>query len=262
MTISKRTRFEVLRRDGHSCQYCGESAPTVKLHVDHVMPVSLGGSDYPDNLVAACSDCNSGKSSITPDSPLVEQVKGAAADFAVRSTQAAAKLRAEYEDSEEYVEEFHERWSAWAFNDTGESVPLPADWSDSVRQWWKIGVPEELIRNSIEIAMKKSGLKHSDHPRFRYMAGIVWTRLEQAGIGIDTAAEPQVYTWAERSEYGIESYEHGYSKGRDHGYSEASGDAREWIDATDFVARHIDGRPVLKSFPGIRADFGGVLSGT
>lgn len=36
MAVSKRTRFEVLRRDGHICQYCGEKAPDVTLHVDHV----------------------------------------------------------------------------------------------------------------------------------------------------------------------------------------------------------------------------------
>jgi len=33
------------------------------LHVDHVVPVAESGSDDPTNLVAACSDCNLGKSS-------------------------------------------------------------------------------------------------------------------------------------------------------------------------------------------------------
>lgn len=39
MAVSKRTRFEVLRRDDHTCRYCGQSAPDVKLTVDHVLPV-------------------------------------------------------------------------------------------------------------------------------------------------------------------------------------------------------------------------------
>ena len=56
MAVSKRTRFEVLRRDNHTCRYCGQSAPDVKLTVDHVLPVALGGHDDPTNLVAACKD--------------------------------------------------------------------------------------------------------------------------------------------------------------------------------------------------------------
>src|SRR6185369_3226628 len=61
MAVSKRLRFEILRRDNHTCRYCGRSAPEVKLTVDHVKPEALGGRTEPDNLVAACSDCNAGK---------------------------------------------------------------------------------------------------------------------------------------------------------------------------------------------------------
>ncbi|MGC7224589.1 HNH endonuclease, partial [Mycobacteroides abscessus subsp. massiliense] len=44
MAVTKRLRYEVLRRDNYSCRYCGRSAPEVKLTVDHVVPVALGGS--------------------------------------------------------------------------------------------------------------------------------------------------------------------------------------------------------------------------
>ena len=74
MAVSKRLRYEVLRRDNHTCRYCGASAPDVKLTVDHVTPVALGGSDEPTNLVTACAACNSGKTSSSPDAPLVEDV--------------------------------------------------------------------------------------------------------------------------------------------------------------------------------------------
>jgi hypothetical protein len=60
--IPKATRFAVLMRDGFTCEYCGRSAPTVQLHVDHRTPVSRGGSDAVDNLTTACADCNLGKS--------------------------------------------------------------------------------------------------------------------------------------------------------------------------------------------------------
>jgi hypothetical protein len=74
MAVSKRLRYEILRRDNHACRYCGAAAPDVKLNVDHVIPTSLGGSDKPDNLVTACADCNGGKTSSMPNAEPVADV--------------------------------------------------------------------------------------------------------------------------------------------------------------------------------------------
>jgi 5-methylcytosine-specific restriction endonuclease McrA len=60
--IDLKLRFTVLQRDGFRCRYCGQGAPLVALEVDHVVPVSAGGSDEIANLVTACTSCNSGKS--------------------------------------------------------------------------------------------------------------------------------------------------------------------------------------------------------
>jgi 5-methylcytosine-specific restriction endonuclease McrA len=57
------TRKNVLRRDGHRCQYCGDRDA---LTIDHVLPRSRGGSDTWENLVAACARCNSRKGNRTP----------------------------------------------------------------------------------------------------------------------------------------------------------------------------------------------------
>jgi hypothetical protein len=59
--ISKKTRFEVFKRDNFTCQYCGKSSPDVILEVDHINPVSKGGDNDIVNLITACRDCNSGK---------------------------------------------------------------------------------------------------------------------------------------------------------------------------------------------------------
>jgi 5-methylcytosine-specific restriction endonuclease McrA len=56
-------RREVLRRDAHSCQYCGSNR---HLTLDHVMPRSKGGLHTWDNVVTACERCNSRKGSRTP----------------------------------------------------------------------------------------------------------------------------------------------------------------------------------------------------
>ena len=60
-SISKKTRFEVFKRDSFTCQYCGQMAPDVVLEVDHIYPVSKGGSNDLMNLVTSCKDCNGGK---------------------------------------------------------------------------------------------------------------------------------------------------------------------------------------------------------
>lgn len=60
--LSKSLRFEILTRDGYRCRYCGATAQTTELHIDHVLPRSAGGEDDASNLVTACIDCNFGKS--------------------------------------------------------------------------------------------------------------------------------------------------------------------------------------------------------
>ena len=56
-------RFRILARDGFRCRYCGRqgSTPGVVLHVDHVVPLAVGGTSREDNLRTACEECNLGK---------------------------------------------------------------------------------------------------------------------------------------------------------------------------------------------------------
>jgi hypothetical protein len=65
--LSKRTRMEIFKRDLFTCQYCGARIPNVTLQIDHIIPVSKGGSNSSTNLITACFDCNMGKSNIPLD---------------------------------------------------------------------------------------------------------------------------------------------------------------------------------------------------
>ena len=61
--MSDALRYEVLKRDGFRCTICGKTANDgVKLHVDHIFPVSKGGKTEVDNLRTLCERCNLGKS--------------------------------------------------------------------------------------------------------------------------------------------------------------------------------------------------------
>lgn len=58
--ISGRVRTLVYRRDGYACLECGTDDIT-KLTLDHRVPITLGGSDDPENLRTLCKPCNSRK---------------------------------------------------------------------------------------------------------------------------------------------------------------------------------------------------------
>ena len=59
------SRKNILRRDGHRCQYCGRSEGS--LTVDHILPKAQLGEDSWENLVTACVDCNNRKGDRTPE---------------------------------------------------------------------------------------------------------------------------------------------------------------------------------------------------
>jgi rubredoxin len=60
--IKPSLRFEILKRDDYRCQMCGVTAKDgATLEIDHIHPVSRGGTNEPDNLQVLCRDCNAGK---------------------------------------------------------------------------------------------------------------------------------------------------------------------------------------------------------
>ena len=62
--LTKKLRYQVLKRDHYQCVICGRGAKDgVKLHVDHIKPVARGGKTTLNNLRTLCADCNLGKSS-------------------------------------------------------------------------------------------------------------------------------------------------------------------------------------------------------
>lgn len=66
-SLSKRTRFEIFKRDGYRCRYCGVTPAVSILRVDHVIPVVNGGTDDAENLVTSCEPCNAGKGPVPLD---------------------------------------------------------------------------------------------------------------------------------------------------------------------------------------------------
>lgn len=176
MAVSKRLRFEVLRRDNHACRYCGAAAPDVKLTVDHVMPTALGGSDDPTNLVTACSGCNSGKSATAPDSPIVADVEADALRWAAAMARAAEFQQQADREFNGIALDVRMQWDEWRTTDDGGFIPRPGDWQSSLRQLNNAGLSEDDLLDMIGIAMNARGVAVEN--TWRYYCGVGWRRLE------------------------------------------------------------------------------------
>jgi 5-methylcytosine-specific restriction endonuclease McrA len=59
----KRATF---RDCGRRCVYCGHALAPELATLDHVIPLSRGGSHLPGNLVSACQPCNQMKGALLP----------------------------------------------------------------------------------------------------------------------------------------------------------------------------------------------------
>ena len=78
-------RTRILIRNGMTCQLCGigagepypdEPSKKARLHVDHIIPLSQGGTNMDGNLRSTCSRCNEGRSNLFKPSGETIQVIG------------------------------------------------------------------------------------------------------------------------------------------------------------------------------------------
>ncbi|NRA44358.1 MAG: HNH endonuclease [Oligoflexales bacterium] len=49
-----------------SCHYCTKALEKSDVTMDHVLPVSRGGTSTKGNVVPSCKDCNNKKKNLTP----------------------------------------------------------------------------------------------------------------------------------------------------------------------------------------------------
>ncbi len=71
----KLNRRNIFARDRNTCQYCGERFPTSELSLDHVLPRSQGGRSSWQNLVCACTRCNTRKGGRTPQQAHIKLIR-------------------------------------------------------------------------------------------------------------------------------------------------------------------------------------------
>lgn len=174
IALSKKTRFEVFKRDGFACQYCGATPPKVILHVDHIHPVAEGGTNDQDNLVTSCESCNQGKGA-----RLLSSTPMPLADKAALVAEAEEQLRGFNEVMEAKrarVENDCWRVAELWMKASCKSSIHKSDFQ-SIRNFInKLGLHECLEAMEIAVGRKPWGGPSC----FRYFCGICWSKIKEA----------------------------------------------------------------------------------
>lgn len=170
-SISKKLRFDVFKRDGFACQYCGaKPSETVLLEIDHIRPIADGGTNEIDNLVIACYDCNRGKGAAA-----LTSIPQSLEEKAAFTQEREAQLRAYYEILEAAKE--RKDGELWAVAD----IFMQRFVDDSILRSRLASIRSFLGRldfyevvEAMEIAVDRHSSKDAV---FRYFCGICWTRI-------------------------------------------------------------------------------------
>lgn len=170
--ISNKVRFEIFKRDGFTCQYCGATPPEVVLQVDHIHPVKLGGTNDDGNLTTSCQPCNLGKFATPLDcasQPLMDraaEVKEREAQLKGFSKVMREKRKRIEADAMEVVNLFAEGLGVNG---------MRRDHYGSVKRFLeKLDVSELL--DAMEIALAKC---LPERQTFKYFCGICWSIIKQ-----------------------------------------------------------------------------------
>jgi len=177
MSLSKKIRFEVFKRDAFKCQYCGGAPPNILLEVDHINPVSKGGTDEIDNLVTSCFDCNRGKSdreltslpqtTIEKTQQLIEKEEQYA-----EYKKILAKIKKRQQDEIDQIDAIYNSYfEDWVLNDRFKN--------GSLRMFIKmLGV--EVVESAMHSACSRMS---DDRKAIKYFCGICWNRIHDKGNG-------------------------------------------------------------------------------
>jgi CRISPR/Cas system Type II protein with McrA/HNH and RuvC-like nuclease domain len=174
--ISKKIRFDVFKRDSFQCQYCGHFPPKVILEIDHVHPVSKGGTNDIDNLLTACFDCNRGKSD-----GLISSAPLSVADKTAALIEKQEQLKA-YENLLKAIKRKKNKninLVEQAFQETFEDRQFTGTFKSSIERFLS-----DLPLSEVIEAMHKACSK-CDEPTMaiKYFCGICWNKIKGTGYG-------------------------------------------------------------------------------
>jgi len=176
MAISKKTRFEIFKRDGFACQYCGKKPPDTLLECDHIQPLFEGGSDDYSNLITSCFECNRGKSCLplgVSDCERVQQLQ----------LETIAQLAAfnELLINADKARDRHVKWLSKKIASNLGWKRLAKDEENSLSRFARSLTYDRIVNASEKTATKKHGADPAS--AWRYFCGVCWGMIKDAKNG-------------------------------------------------------------------------------
>lgn len=169
--ISKKLRFDVFKRDGFACAYCGSTPPNVVLQVDHIHPVAEGGNNAIDNLITSCQPCNIGKGA-----NVLDNIPTSLKDKAAFIAEQEAQIRGYYEIMQEQENRLNlEMWFIAEIIEPGSRERgMNRDWLASIKKFLK-SLDFFVVKDSAELARAK--FRWGGKKTFLYFCGICHNKL-------------------------------------------------------------------------------------
>lgn len=173
--IGKKLRFEIFKRDSFQCIYCGRVPPEILLEVDHITPVSKGGSNDESNLITSCKDCNIGKGNRSLK--LLPVRKSNEAERQEKLEQLRAISEAEIEKKQVVEDSVEAVLGHWETMNTAEyELFITQSHKESIRHFLKNGLSPITIIKCLTIAAEK--FSASDYRFFKYFCGVCWRTIK------------------------------------------------------------------------------------
>ena len=177
--ITKKTRFEIFKRDSFTCQYCGTTPPNCILEIDHIFPVCEGGNNDEQNLITSCYDCNRGKGGRNlKNKP--KSLKKIQEDDRIKFEQ-LEKYNKFLMDKRNYITNQVENIGLYYFN----------KFKDEKNKWifanhriasiktFLNKLTEAEILDSIDITFNTIKVRNgNDYPAWKYFCGVCWNKIK------------------------------------------------------------------------------------
>lgn len=173
MAISKKIRFEVFKRDGFKCAYCGNNPPAVILEVDHIEAKSTGGNDDINNLITSCFSCNRGKRDISlkkipaklqENIEIIKEQENQIKEYRKFINKIENRIK---KDIEEINLIYSSNYPEYEFSYTFKNI--------SLKRFLSL-LPKHEIIDSLNLAISK--FRHDKDSVIRYFCGICWSKIK------------------------------------------------------------------------------------
>jgi len=204
--ISKKTRFEVFKRDSFTCQYCGQKAPDIILNIDHIEPVKEGGSNELFNLITSCFPCNNGKRARKLDDNSVLAKQRDKLQY-IQERKEQIEFMLEWKKSLENVEEEYIEMIIDYINSKIKPNTLNDNGKTNIIGWLKKFKVEEILE-AVDLSAEKN-IKYYTEEIYQEsieifiskIKGILYTRrmkpIAQRIAYINGIGRNQIYNWEE-----------------------------------------------------------------